>query len=174
MKYANDIYSHLSYGQKGDLTMPMTYQELENQLATALTQNRQLRQMNENLCKLAKNAVEDVKVKVLNNRILILEAQNLSYRESLEWLVNLGYGKGKAGGEIEGGEFEEALESGKQALTLTPSPMIEGLREVMKDLEWMLKCHSIDVDEPDEDYHDKTLEEISKSILSRLKSMFGL
>ena len=113
--------------------MPMTYQELENQLATALTQNRQLRQMNENLCKLAKNAVEDVKVKVLNNRILILEAQNLSYRESLEWLVNLGYGKGKAGGEIEGGEFEEALESGKQAL-LAPSPVTEDLREAVKDL----------------------------------------
>ena len=57
----------------------------------------------------------------------------LAYRESLEWLVNLGYGKGKAGGEIEGGEFEEALESGKQAL-LAPSPVTEDLREAVKDL----------------------------------------
>ena len=70
---------------------------------------------------------------MLQSRISTLEALNLSYRAALEWLVNLGYGKGKAGGEIEGGEFEEALESGKQAL-LAPSPVTEDLREAVKDL----------------------------------------
>ena len=34
----------------------------------------------------------------------------------LEWLVNLGYGVGKAGGAPEDGEFEDAIEAGKAAL----------------------------------------------------------
>jgi len=105
---------------------------------------------------------------MLQSRISTLEALNLSYRAALEWLVNLGYGKGKAGGEIEGGEFEEALESGKQAL-ITPSPVIEELREVVKALESADNWYGLDGDGISEPTRS-----IIKDALSRLKSRWGL
>jgi len=47
-------------------------------------------------------------VRAVNNHEALVKA--------LEWLVNLGYGVGKAGGAPEDGEFEGAIEAGKAAL----------------------------------------------------------